>query len=305
MKLIVAGGTGFIGSALSARLTGQGHSLILLTRSISSAAESSNTTTILWQPALSGAWEHILEEAVAEADGVINLAGEPIAAKRWSDAQKTKLRSSRIDTTRALVTAIGKAKKKPAFFINASAVGYYGPRADEVITEESGHGGDFLAAVCSEWEEEARKAEAHGVRVIRLRTGIVLGKGGGALSKMIPPFKLFIGGPLGSGKQWMPWVHIEDEIGLIQFLMENNSARGAVNACAPNPVTMKEFSRTLSRVLHRPCWAPVPAFALHLLLGEMADMLLTGQRVMPAAAQKLGYRFRHPELREAIEALLR
>jgi len=304
MKLVVAGGTGFIGSALSARLTGQGHSLILLVRSISAAAEAPNETTILWQPGSAGTWEQTLEEAIAGADGVINLAGEPIAAKRWSEAQKRKLRSSRIDTTLALVTAVGKAKKKPAFFLNASAVGYYGPRGDEVVTEESGPGGDFLAEVCSEWEEEARKAEAHGVRVIRLRTGIVLGKGGGALSKMIPPFKLFIGGPLGTGRQWMPWIHLEDEIGLIQFLMENNNARGAVNATAPNPVTMKEFCRTLGGVLHRPCWAPVPAFALRLLLGEMAEMLLTGQRAVPAAAQKLGYRFRYPRLREALEALV-
>jgi uncharacterized protein (TIGR01777 family) len=304
MNLVIAGGTGFIGSVLSARLTGQGHSLILLVRSISAVADSPDTTTILWQPGSAGAWEQTLEEALADADGVINLAGEPIAAKRWSETQKKKLRSSRIDTTRALVTAIGRAKKKPAVFINASAVGYYGPRGDEVITEESGPGGDFLAAVCSEWESEAKKAEAHGVRVIRLRTGIVLGKGGGALSKMVPPFKLFIGGLLGSGRQWMPWIHLEDEIGLIQFLLENNSARGAVNATASNPVTMKEFCRTLGSVLHRPCWAPVPAFALRLLLGEMAEMLLTGQRAVPVAAQKLGYRFRYPRLREALESLV-
>lgn len=304
MKLVVAGGTGFIGSALCARLTGQGHSLILLVRSISAAAEAPNKTAILWQPGSAGAWEQTLEETIAGADGIINLAGEPIAAKRWTEGQKRKLRSSRIDTTRILVTAIGRAKKKPGFFINASAVGYYGPRGDEVITEESGPGGDFLAEVCSEWEEEAKKAEAHGVRVIRLRTGIVLGKGGGALSKMVPPFKLFIGGPLGSGRQWMPWIHLEDEIGLIQFLLENNGARGAVNATAPNPVTMKEFCRTLGSVLHRPCWAPVPAFALRLLLGEIAEMLLTGQRAVPAAAQKLGYRFRYPRLQEALEALV-
>jgi uncharacterized protein (TIGR01777 family) len=303
MKIVVAGGTGFIGSALSARLAGQGHSLILLIRSISAAAEAPSQTTLLWQPGSAGTWEQTLEETIAGADGVINLAGEPIAGKRWSETQKRKLRSSRIDTTRALVTAIGGAKKKPGFFINASAVGYYGPRGDEVITEESGPGGDFLAEVCSEWEEEAKKAETHGVRVLRLRTGIVLGKGGGALSKMVPSFKLFIGGPLGSGGQWMPWIHLEDEIGLIQFLMENTNARGAVNATAPHPVTMKEFCRTLGSVLHRPCWAPVPAFALRLLLGEMAGMLLTGQRAVPGAAQRLGYRFDHPSLRETLESL--
>ena len=303
MKLIIAGGTGFVGTALCNKLLAQGHSVSLLIRSISSAADSHNKTTILWQPELPGDWQHILEQAVNESDGVINLAGEPIAGKRWSAAQKKILRSSRIDSTRVLVTAIGKAKKKPALLLNASAVGYYGPRGDEDITEESGPSGDFLAGLCSDWEEEARRAESHGVRVIRLRTGIVLGKGG-ALAKMVPPFKLFMGGPLGSGKQWMPWIHLEDEIGLIQFLMENSHARGAVNACAPNPVTMKEFCRTLGNVVHRPCWAPVPAIALRLLLGEMAEMLLTGQKAVPAAAERLGYRFRHPELREALETLL-
>ncbi len=302
MKLVVAGGAGFIGARLCNQLDRQGHSLTILTRSVS-AADSPNKTTILWQPGSPGTWERNLEEAIDGADGVINLAGEPIAGKRWSVAQKRRLRSSRIDTTRTLVTAIGKAKKKPAFLLNASAVGYYGPRGDEVITEESGRGGDFLAGLCSDWEEEAKRAESYGVRVIRLRTGIVLGKGG-ALAKMVPPFKLFIGGPLGSGKQWMPWIHEEDEIGMIQLLMENSNARGAVNACAPNPVTMKEFCRTLGSVLNRPCWAPVPAFALRLLLGEMAEMLLTGQRAVPAAAERLGYRFRHPELREALENIL-
>jgi uncharacterized protein (TIGR01777 family) len=304
MKLIIAGGTGFIGARLCNQLDRQGHSLTILTRSVS-AADSPNKTTILCQPGSPGTWERNLEEAMDGADGVINLAGEPIAGKRWSEAQKKKLRKSRIDTTRALATAIGKAKKKPALLLNASAVGYYGPRGDEVITEESGPGGDFLAGLCSDWENEAKRAESYGVRVIRLRTGIVLGKGGGALAKMVPPFKLFIGGPLGSGKQWMPWIHLEDEIGMIQFLMENSNAHGAVNACAPNPVTMKEFCRTLGSVLNRPCWAPVPAFALRLLLGEMAEMLLTGQRAVPAAAERLGYRFRHPELREALENILR
>ncbi len=303
MKLVVAGGTGFIGARLCNQLDRQGHSLTILTRSVS-AVDSPNNTTILWQPGSPGTWERNLEEAIDGADGVINLAGEPIAGKRWIAAQKRRLRSSRIDTTRTLVTAIGKAKKKPAFLLNASAVGYYGPQGDEVITEESGPGGGFLAGLCSNWEEEAKRAESYGVRVIRLRTGIVLGKGG-ALAKMVPPFKLFIGGPLGSGKQWMPWIHVEDEIGMIQLLMENSNARGAVNACAPNPVTMKEFCRTLGSVLHRPCWAPVPAFALRLLLGEMAEMLLTGQRAVPAAAERLGYRFRHPELREALENILR
>ena len=300
MNLVVAGGTGFIGSALCSRLIERGHSLTLLTRSTSSDTVSPNKAWITWNPDAAGAWEQALDGT----DGVINLAGEPIAGKRWTEAQKKKIRSSRINTTRALVTAIGKAKEKPKFLLNASAIGYYGPHGDELLAEEQGPGNDFLSRVCSDWEEEAKRAEGHGLRVVRLRTGIVLGKGGGALSKMVPPFKLFIGGPLGSGRQWMSWIHLEDEIGLIQFLIEHPNARGAINSTAPNPVTMKEFCRTLGSVLHRPSWAPVPAFALRVMLGEMAEMLLTGQRVIPAEAQKLGYKFRYPTIPEALRSLL-
>jgi uncharacterized protein (TIGR01777 family) len=183
-------------------------------------------------------------------------------------------------------------------------VGYYGPRGDEMITEEAGPGSDFLAAVCREWEEEAQRGEPLGLRVVRLRTGIVLGRGGGALAKMAPPFKFFAGGPLGSGTQWMPWIHLEDEIGLILHLVEAAEANGPVNAAAPNPVRMREFCQALGEVMRRPCWAPVPAFALRLVLGEMADMLLTGQRAIPAAAQRLGYRFRYSDVRDALRACL-
>ncbi len=300
MRLVIAGGSGFIGSALCHRLSEQDHSLTLLTRSQSPSSVSPNKKWITWEPGSAGAWEG----AIDQADGIINLAGEPIAAKRWTEAQKEKIRSSRINTTRALVAAIAKAKEKPKFLLNASAIGYYGPHGDETLTEDAKPGNDFLSEVCTAWEAEARKAEGYGLRVIRLRTGIVLGKGGGALSKMVPPFKLFAGGPLGDGKQWMSWIQLEDEVGLIQFLLENPNANGAVNATAPNPVTMKEFCKTLGQVLHRPSWAPVPSFALRLLLGEMADMLLTGQRVLPAQAQKLGYSFRYPTLYEALQACM-
>ena len=300
MKLVIAGGTGFVGSALSTQLLEQGHSLIVLTRSQPPTTISPKEKWITWQPGSRGGWE----EALEGADGVINLAGEPIASKRWTKSQKEKIRSSRVNTTRALVAAIGKARQKPKFLLNASAIGYYGPRGDETLTEEAEPGKDFLGQVCLQWEEEARKAEGHGLRVIRLRTGIVLGKGGGALAKMVPPFKLFAGGPLGSGKQRMSWIHLEDEIGLILFLIQNPAAQGPFNATAPNPVTMREFCQTLGRALHRPSWAPVPGFALRLLLGEMADMLLTGQRVLPAAAQKLGYKFQYPTLYGALEACL-
>ncbi|OGQ78525.1 MAG: TIGR01777 family protein [Deltaproteobacteria bacterium RIFCSPLOWO2_12_FULL_60_19] len=300
MKLVLAGGSGFIGRALCNRLIEQGHSLTLLTRSRSPAPLSPGKTWVAWNPDSAGDWQRTLDAA----DGVINLAGEPIAGKRWTAAQKRKIRSSRINTTRALVTAIDKTEIKPKFLLNASAIGYYGARGDEVLTEESVPGNDFLSSVCAAWEQEAEQAAAYGLRVIRLRTGIVLGNGGGALAKMVLPFKLFVGGPLGSGTQWMPWIHLEDEIDLIQFLIENRHARGAVNATAPYPVTMREFCNTLGGVLHRPSWAPVPAFALRLLLGEMAEILLASQRVIPAKAQSLGYQFKHPTLLEALRALL-
>lgn len=300
MRLVVAGGTGFIGTAVRARLLQQGHSLVLLSRSPSRTSESPQQKWVAWNPLSPGAWQ----SAVDGADGVINLAGESIAGKRWSKAQKEKIRSSRISTTSAIVAAIAKAKQKPKFLLNASAVGYYGPRGDETVTEQDKPGTDFLGATCHEWEEEARKAEKHGLRVITLRTGIVVGKGGGALAKMVPPFKLFVGGPLGSGKQWMSWIHLDDEIGLIQFLLDHPNVRGPINATAPNPVTMKEFCKTLGEVLHRPSWAPVPSLALRLLLGEMADMLLMGQRVLPAEAQRLGYRFRYPQLHDALAACM-
>jgi uncharacterized protein (TIGR01777 family) len=299
MKLVIAGASGFIGSMLVERLWQRGDALVLLSRKPRSPAAAPNTKWLVWGLGESGGWE----ESIDGADGIVNLAGEGIAEKRWTERQKEIIRSSRIDSTCALVRAIAKAKAKPKFLINASAVGYYGARGDETLTEESAPGKDYLARVCIAWEEEARKAQNHGVRVALVRTGIVLAKGKGALAKMVPPFKFFVGGPLGSGKQWMPWIHIEDEIGLILFLIENANAQGSFNATAPNPVTMEEFCGVLGKVLNRPSWASVPASALTLLLGEMADMLLAGQRALPKGAEKLGYNFKHPTITEALESL--
>jgi uncharacterized protein len=299
MKLLIAGASGFIGSALVQRLSQRSDSLKLLSRRPRSPVRASNQEWLVWEPGVPGGWE----ESIDGADGVVNLAGEGIAEKRWTERQKELIRSSRIDSTRALVQAIAKAKEKPKFLINASAVGYYGPRGDETLTEESAPGKDYLARVCLAWEAEAKKAQDYGVRVALLRTGIVLGKGKGALAKMVPPFKFFVGGRLGSGKQWMPWIHIEDEIGLLFFLIENASAQGSFNATAPNPVTMEEFCKVLGKVLNRPSWAPVPASLLTLLLGEMADLVLAGQKALPQAAQKLGYEFRYPNLAGALASL--
>jgi uncharacterized protein (TIGR01777 family) len=299
MKLIITGGTGFIGSVLVERLKRQAHSLVLLSRKPRRPRSGAPEQWLTWQPGGAGEWQR----AVDGADGIVNLAGEPIAAKRWTKAQKERLKSSRIDTARSLVDAIGKARVRPKFMISASAVGYYGSRGDEVLTEASAPGDDFLSRLCVEWENEARKVEEYGVRLALLRTGIVLGKGEGALAKMVPPFKFLFGGRLGSGRQWMPWIHIDDEIALIQFLMASEKARGAFNACAPNPVTMSEFSSALGRVLNRPAWAPVPAAVLTLVLGEMAEMLLGGQRALPAAAERSGFRFKYKNVASALASL--
>jgi len=300
MKLVVTGATGFIGSVLCNRLSDQGHTLTLLTRSGPRNGSTQNKRWLHWTPDSLGEWE----KTVDGADGIINLAGESIAAKRWTPQQKRRIVTSRLDTTHGLIEAIVKAQQKPKFLINSSAIGYYGPRGDELITEEAEPGPGFLAETTRDWENEASRAESLGLRVVYLRTGIVLGCDGGALAKMVLPFKFFVGGPLGSGKQWMSWIHIEDEVGLILHLAGHAQASGPVNATAPNPVTMNEFCQTLGKVLGRPSWAPVPAFALRLLLGEMAEMLLTGQRVVPAAAQRFGYQFRYPNLEEALQACM-
>jgi uncharacterized protein (TIGR01777 family) len=300
MKLIVTGASGFIGTALCRQLLQQGHVLVLFTRGSPRDSASGVRRWLHWTPGTLRDWDAELDGA----DGVINLAGEPIADKNWSAAQRRRLEKSRVDSTNVLVQACAKAKQKPKFLINASAVGYYGPHGDEIITEEAPPGTDFLSLLCRNWEEEATKAEELGLRVVRLRTGIVLGPGGGALSKIVPQFKWFVGGPLGSGKQWMSWIHLEDQVRLIIHIVNDSQACGPINATAPNPVQNKQFSRVLGGVLHRPSWLPTPSFVLRVGFGEMADILLTGQRVVPAAAQKLGFEFRYPELRQALEACM-
>jgi uncharacterized protein (TIGR01777 family) len=300
MKLIVTGASGFIGTALCRQLLQQGHVLALFTRGSPRDSASGVRRWLHWTPGTLRDWDAELDGA----DGVINLAGEPIADKNWSAVQRRRLEKSRVDSTHVLVQACAKAKRKPKFLINASAVGYYGPHGDEIISEEAPPGTDFLSLLCRNWEEEAIKAEELGLRVVRLRTGIVLGPGGGALSKIVPQFKWFVGGPLGSGKQWMSWIQLEDLVRLIMHIINDPQARGPFNATAPNPVQNKQFSRVLGSVLHRPSWLPTPSFALRIGFGEMADILLTGQRVVPAAAQKLGFEFRYPELRQALEACM-
>lgn len=262
--------------------------------------ESRDRRFVAWQPPAAGAWERELDGA----EGVINLAGESIVAKRWTPAQKQRMADSRVATTRALITAINRAARRPAVLISASAIGYYGPHGEEPLEEDAPPGSDFLAQLCQQWEGAARDAEPLGVRVVRLRIGLVLARDGGALAKMLPPFQWGLGGPLGSGRQLMSWVHRDDVVGLIRWALEDVRVSGALNATAPNPVTMRAFASTLGRVLHRPAIAPVPAVVLRLVLGEVAEMLVTGQRVLPAKAQQMGYPFRYATLEAALSACL-
>ena len=303
MKIVVTGGTGFIGVPLVKKLIKANHQVIILTRDPVECREfpTGAVATEQWDGRTAGVWSKHLEGANA----VINLAGEIIAGKRWSVERKALITNSRVDATKALVSAIANAKKKPEILVNASAVGYYGSVESGDVVESSPHGSDFLSQVCQRWEAEARVAEKDGVRVVMVRFGVVLGKEGGALKKMLLPFELFAGGPLGSGNQWFPWIHRDDVIGIILFAIEKHALSGAVNAAAPEPATMKQFCKTLSEVMQRPSWAPVPPFILKIALGEMADMVLTGQRVIPKKALDTGYHFLHPSLRGALQDILR
>ena len=301
MKIVLAGGTGFIGKALRESLTEKDHEVVILTRQVSRENDAGIRTRFRhWNPPEGGTWENELNGAGA----VINLSGESIVGKRWSVDQKKRIRESRTRTASTLVHALEKTRVKPNVFINASAVGYYGARGDETVTEETRPGNGFLSETCQAWEREALRAESLGMRVIRLRIGIVLEKNGGALAKMLPPFQLGLGGPLGSGRQWMSWIHLKDLVGLIHFLVEKKETRGAFNATAPLPVTMKEFAETLGRALHRPAFFPVPGFVLKILLGEASELLLTGQKVLPKHTLEAGYRFQFPQLELALKEIL-
>lgn len=303
MKILIAGGTGFIGKPLCNELIKSGHELIILSRT--KGENTKSKSYLLWEE------QDKLKETINEIDIVINLSGEPIAKKRWTREQKDLLYKSRIVTTQILVNAINSAKNKPKKLINASAVGIYGKRGNEKITDKNAFnemsllGNDFLTNICKEWESEAKKIEtSRGTSLVILRLGIVLGAGG-ALEKMLPPFQMCIGGPLGNGNQYMSWIHVDDVIGLIKFAIENDNVTGILNATAPNPVTNKEFSNVLGKVLNRPSFMPVPDFALKLLFGEMSELLLTGQNVIPERALEFGYKFKYDDLKDALKTILR
>lgn len=296
MRLLVTGASGFVGHALCKTLIQHGHSIVALTRRSSAfSASPGQEEWIGWDDA---AWQ----KRLSDIDGVVHLAGESIVSHRWTSAQKNLLYESRILTTRRLVQAIAASPQRPKVMINASAVGYYGPHGNEELTEQAPAGGGFLANLCRNWEAEAQKAQAFGVRVIRLRIGLVLAAGGGVLQKMVPPFRFFLGGPLGHGRQWISWIQRDDLIGMVEWFLTQNHESCAVNATSPNPVTMRQFCQHIGRKLHRPSSFPVPAVVLRLLLGEMSDMLLTGQRVIPQVAKQRGYRFIYPTIDAALEA---
>ena len=302
MNIIIAGGSGFIGRPLCQALRHDGHQVTVLSRNPQKAAKvlGPSVTTIAWDVGSPGTWEHVLHKAEA----VINLAGEPIADARWTDRRKRQIRDSRVLTTQTLVDALAKVSDGPRILVNASGVGFYGPRVDPQLTEASPIGTGFLAELCAAWEHEASLAESHGVRVVILRIGMVLGKHGGALAQMIRPFRLFVGGPISPGDQWVSWIHIRDLIGLVQWALSREHVKGPVNAVSPTAVTMEEFCQVLGRVLKRPSWLQVPQFALRFALGELSSLLTTGQRVIPKAAMEGGYVFQYSDLEPALLDIL-
>jgi uncharacterized protein len=301
MKILITGSSGLVGTALGSALARAGHTACRLVRPESAAGEGPKEGfAVAWNPATGQ-----LGGAGVGADAVVNLAGASIAGGRWTARRKALLRSSRIDTTRALVSALAKMNARPSVLVSASAIGIYGNRVDETLTEESNPGTDFLAGLAQEWEAEARKAEALGIRVVLARFGIILAREGGALPKIMLPFKFGAGGKLSSGQQWMSWVTLEDVIGVLRLAIENASLRGAVNVVSAQPLRNAEFTYLLAKAMHRPALFPAPAFALRLALGEMADaLLLSSQRVLPRALEKLGYQFLHADLTSALVTVL-
>lgn len=303
MRIIITGGTGLIGRALCPLLLADGHLLTVLSRNPDESRGMPNGVRIeKWDGKTTEGWGHL----VNGADAIINLAGAGIADRTWTASRKQLIRESRIHAGLALQKAIQAASQKPTVLLQSSAVGYYGARDDdEIITEDAAVGADFLAKVCFDWEMSTAPVTRMGIRRPILRTGIVLSHDGGALSKMVLPFKFFAGGPLGNGKQWMPWIHITDEVRAIKFLLDHPQADGPFNLVAPNPVTNKEFSDILGATMRRPAVMPAPSFAMKTLLGEMATIVLDGQRVVPQKLEAMGFAFTYPTLRAALRDVIK
>ncbi len=298
MRALVTGATGFIGRSLLKRL----EKPVVFSRNPERAKQTlGDVEAHPWEPQAGPP----PPEAFRGIEVVFSLAGENVADGRWTSAKKHRIRESRVAGTRNLVAGLEKLSTRPGVLVSASAVGFYGSRGDELLDENSSPGNDFLAEVCKAWEAEANRARSLGVRVVMARIGIVLGKGGGVLAKMLTPFKLGLGGRLGSGRQWTPWVHIDDLVGLLLHAAQTRELSGPMNGVAPNPVTNRELTQTLARILHRPAIFPVPEFALRGMLGEFGEAILSSQRVAPRVAEKTGYRFRYPSLDEALRAILK
>jgi len=294
MILLIAGGSGFLGTALAKAFRAAGHRVMILTR------RPQREGDVLWSTKPTDTtWRHALERS----DAVINLAGASIAAARWTDERKREIRASRIAPTVSLVSAIAAATRPPAVFISSSAVGIYGVRGDEVITEETPAGTDFMASLCRDWETRALEASSRS-RTVLLRSGVVLAREGGALPQLALPFRLFAGGPVGTGQQYLSWISLADWIGIVRWTLTRNHVSGPINLTAPTPVTNAEFASTIGRVLGRPSFVPTPAFAVRFALGELADaLILGGQRVVPTRATALGYEFKHETLEPALREI--
>lgn len=295
MKILITGASGLVGKALQKSFAQKGYDILLAGR-----GEPKTANEIRWSVE-----EGFLEEDISRIeslDAVIHLAGESISGLRWTEEKKRAIRESRVKGTQNVVNALADLKQKPKVFIAGSAMGFYGDRDDEIVSETSKPGDNFLADVAKEWETESRRAEDSGIRTVLLRTAIVLSKDGGALGTMLTPFKFGVGGVIGSGKQWMSWVSMDDVVGIVNFALENENLRGAVNVASPNPVTNEEFTKTLGEVLYRPTFLPLPEFAVNLMFGEMGDtLLLNSTRVEPKRLKDAGYEFRFPDLKNALE----
>lgn len=302
MRVFVTGATGFIGRALVPRLQREGHAVVAWARS-EARARSLLGAAVEIVPA--GVSVEALVPVIERCDAVVNLAGEPLLGGRWTAARRAILADSRIAVTALLVRAIARAGSRPGILISGSAVGYYGDRADETLTETSSAGDDFLARLCRDWEEAARPAETMGLRVVWLRTGVVLGRAGGALAQMLPPFALGLGGPVGSGTQYLPWIHLHDLVKMIATAIVDDRYRGPVNAVAPEPATSRSFARALGRALHRPAVLPLPALALRAIFGRAATVLLASQRVEPRVLGQHRFEFDFPTLDLALEDIVR
>jgi NAD dependent epimerase/dehydratase family enzyme len=325
-RVVVTGATGMIGRQLCKQLSAKGYQVVAFSRDPQKARRSvpGAAEYVAWTPSESGPWA----SALHGAHGVIHLAGASLFGKRWTDAYKREIVASREVGTRGLVNAMAQAQNKPKVFVSMSAVGYYGPHGDETLDESAPPGGDFLAHVCRIWEREAKRAEDMGIRTVLFRSGVVLGgdekmsipidlagasldRPGvilkteeGAFPLLVMPFYFFAGGPILPGTQWMAWIHVDDTVSLLLMALEDERVRGPLNATAPDSQTNREMARTIGRVMGRPAWAPVPGFALKLMLGEMADMITTGQRVIPKKAQELGYQFKYPTSAQAVREIL-